>query len=47
MLNVTVINQWKGARVLGQTNTRGRIYNSFFWYTKLAERSPCHVMLIA
>ena len=31
-----VLNQWKGARGLEQTNTFGRGYNSFFCYTKRA-----------
>jgi len=30
------LNQWKGAHVHGQPNTRERGYNSFFCYTKQA-----------
>ena len=37
------LNQWKGAHGLGQTNTRGHRYNSFFCYTKRASVRGCHV----
>ena len=43
--------KWKGACVLGQTNTGEYEYNQFFCYSKWAsvlrsERSSCQVMLI-
>ena len=44
------LNQWKGARALGQTNTHGRGYNSVLLLYKAgkcgAERSSWHIMLI-
>jgi len=44
-----MLNQWKGAHVLGLKNTLGGRYNSFFCYTKWASvggLSDLHVRLI-
>ena len=45
------LNQWNGARVLGQTNTHGHGYNSVLLLYKAGkcrrvERSLWHIMLI-
>ena len=42
------LNQWKGARVLGQTNRRGYTFPFLYKAVKCrrAKGSPCRVMLV-